>query len=202
MEVFEVRARLHLAAFLIGGLVVATGAFAADEIKMRPPAEKKNFYRNFLAPQMKTRLNGEEFAATQFADRSANEWMRDDQTVERVQKNAIAATKKALKRYAIESMRIDTWSLPLFRSARGNDGAGGAPGLGGEVQRARLRFGISHMSPRAELVIPATQGKVAISANTRGMFGATFESPGSDVRFGLTYDASSHAATFVLNRRF
>ena len=149
---------------------------------------------------MKTRLNGDEFAATQFADRSSNEWMRDDQTVERVQKNAIAATKKALKRYAVESMRIDTWSLPLFRSSRGGDD--GTSGLGGEVQRARLRFGISHMSPRAELVIPATQGKLAISANTRGMFGATFESLGSEVRLGLTYDASSHAATFVLNRRF
>jgi hypothetical protein len=197
-----VRVRLFGFALLIGGLVVTTGAYAADEIKVRPPDEKKNFYRNFLTPQMKQRLNGQEFAATEFANRSSNEWMRDDETVGRVQKGAITATKKALKRYAIQSLGIDKWSLPLFRSARANDGAGEAAGLGGEVQRARLRFGISHLSPRAEVIIPATQGKFAISADTRGMFGATFESPGSDIRFGLTYEASSHAATFVLNRRF
>jgi len=190
------RVRLRNLALLMAGLMLATGAVAGDEAKKPAPAPT-GFYKKFFAPQMDSKLGGDSAAAVEFVNRDANPWMRNDETVLRVQKNAISATKRALKRYAIASLHIDTWSLPLFRGVSSGSGpAGAAP------RSAQLRFGFSHMAPRAEVLITAAHGRVALSADARGGVATSFESLESDVRFSLTYDVPAHAATFTLNRRF
>jgi len=183
-------------ALLMAGLMLATGATAGEEAKKPAPAPT-GFYKKFFAPQMESKLGGDLDAAVEFVNRDANPWTRNDDTVTRVQRNAISATKRALKRYAIESFHMDTWALPLFKGASSGSGeAGSTP------RSAHLRFGISHMRPRAEVLITATHGRVVVSADARGAVAATFESQTSDVRLGFTFDVPAHAATFTLNRRF
>ena len=190
------RVRLHQMALLMAGLMLATGAVAGEEAK-KPAAPPTGFYKKFFAPQMESKLGGDLDAAVEFVNRDANPWTRNDDTVTRVQRNAISATKRALKRYAIESFHMDTWALPLFKGASSGSGeAGSAP------RSAHLRFGISHMRPRAEVLITAAHGRVLVSADARGAVATSFESPTSDVRLSVTFDVPAHAATFTLNRRF
>ena len=184
-------------------VLVARGAVrAADEeideakkIRFRP----QNFYSSYLVPRMDARLQGEATAAEDYVNPAANPWTRDHATVERIEKNAIKAGKKAVKRYLVESLRLDTWSIPLFETGRKS-------GVSSEAvsrdSRARLRFGISHLTPRAELTIPVTYGRVALRADTRGAVDCTFESTSYTFRLDVSVDPREHTGTVTIGRRF
>jgi hypothetical protein len=191
-----VRATARWTAILAAGLALAGSADAADKAK-KPPVAPHGFYAKFLAPRMTSRLNGEFQAASYFASPTANPWTRDNGTVLRIEKEAIRATTSAVKRYAIESLGIDAWSLPLF--------GGNGTGLGALKTAsggARLRFGFAHQAPRAEVLIPASHGRVTFSADARGRLATSFESSASNFRVGVAYDAPAHAGSFSLIRRF
>ena len=191
-----VRRALRWSAIVTAGLALAGVAAAADEAK-KPPIAPRGFYAKFLAPRMTSGLNDEILAATNFANHAANPWTRDAGTVSRIERGAMHATTSALKHYAIESLGIDAWSLPLYR------GAGtGLDALRNDSGGTRLRFGIAHLAPRAEVLIPATEGRVAVSVDARGRVGTSFESAASNFRVGLSYDAPSHTGAFSLSRRF
>jgi len=189
---------LRRIAIIAAGLALAAAAEAADAVKIKKrPVSPHGFYEKFLAPRMTSGLNREVAAAAHFANPIASPWTRDNEAVSRIEKGAIHATKSALKRYAIESLGIDAWSLPLF--------GGGGSGLGAlktESGGTRLRFGISHLAPRAEVLIPATHGRVAFSADAKGRLATSFESSSANFRVGVSYDAPAHAGTFLLIRRF
>jgi hypothetical protein len=178
------------------GLVFAGTVNAADDFK-KPKVAPRGFLSKFLAPRMDSRLDAEVSAAANFVNPAANPWTRDEQTVSRVQRSAIQATKGAVKRYAIESLGIDAWSLPLM----------GAKGTGLDALRTdsggtRLRFGFSHRAPRAEVLVPVSAGRVAFSADAMGRIGTSFETPNANLRFGATIDARAHEGTFGLTCRF
>lgn len=191
--------RLRKIVIIAAGLALAAGAEAADAVKIKkPPAAPRGFYEKFLAPRMTSGLNHEVAAAAYYANPTASPWTRDNETVSRIEKGAIHATKSALKKYAVESMGIDAWSLPLF----GGGGGRGLDSLKTESGGTRLRFGISHLAPRAEVLIPATHGRVAFSADARGRLATSFESTAANFRLGVSYDVPGHAGTFLLIRRF
>ena len=191
-----VRTAARWTAMVAAALALASAVEAADQVKKRPAAPQ-GFYAKFLAPRMTSGLNGEVQAAAYFANPAANPWTRDNGTVLRIEKGAIRATKSALKRYAIESLGIDTWSVPLF----GGNGSG-LSALKTDSGGTRLRFGFSHLAPRAEVLIPAAHGRVAFSADARGRLATSFESVTSNFRVGVSYDAPAHSGTFSLIRRF
>ncbi len=190
------RMRLLAMVLVAAGLAWAGGAQAADEAKP-PKADPHGFYAKYLAPRMDSRLNGEFDAAARFANPATNPWTRDDATVSRIERHAIRATKSAVKRYVIESLGLNAWSLPLLR--------GTGPGLSAlrtDSGGPRLLFGFSHMAPRVEVLIPVTPGRVGVSADARGRMGITFETPASGLRFGATVDPRDHSGSFGLTSRF
>jgi hypothetical protein len=192
-----VRTTTRWIAMMAAGLALAGAANAADDKVKKRPSVQHGFYSRFLAPRMTSGLNGEASAAAYFASPTANPWTQDNGTVSRIERSAIHATTGAMKRYAIESLGIDTWSLPLF----GGGGNGMHP-LKTDSGGTRLRFGFSHLAPRAEVLIPATHGRVAFSFDARGRLATSFESSASNFRVGVSYDAPAHAGTFSLIRRF
>jgi hypothetical protein len=146
---------------------------------------------------MTSRLSGEVAAAAYYVNPTASPWTQDNETISRIEKGAIRATKSALKNYAVESLGIDTWSVPLF-----GGGGRGLDALKTESGGTRLRFGISHLAPRAEILVPASHGRVAFSADARGRLATSFESTAANFRLGVSYDVPGHSATFLLIRRF
>jgi hypothetical protein len=194
--------RLRCVLLVAAGLVLAGAADADDEAtKVNDTKSTKvaphGFLQRFLAPRMDTGLNGEFQAADHFANPAANPWTRDNRTVSRVEKSAIRATTGALKRYAIQSLGLDTWSVPLF----------GAKGTGLEALKtdsggARLRFGFSHLAPRAEVLFPVDAGHVAFSADAMGRLSTSFETPSSRFRVGASVDPRAHEGGFSLSCSF
>ena len=102
------RVRLHQMALLMAGLMLATGAVAGEEAKKPAPAPT-GFYKKFFAPQMESKLGGDLDAAVEFVNRDANPWTRNDDTVMRVQRNAISAEA---------SRRLRTDRANLYRRMR------------------------------------------------------------------------------------
>lgn len=189
------RTRLLLT-LVAAGMAWAGGAHAADAAAP-PKADPNGFYAKYFAPRMDARLSGEFDAANRFAGPAMNQWLRDDATVSRIERHAIRATKSAVKRYAIERLGINAWSLPLLR------GTGtGLSALRTDSGGPRLLFGFSHMAPRAEVLIPVTSGRVGVSADARGRVGINFEMPASSLRFGATIDPRDHSGSFGLTSRF
>jgi hypothetical protein len=181
---------------VMAGSAVALPASAADEPK-QPKTEPTSFFARFFSPRMDAGLNGEVEAAKHFTNPAANPWTRDDETVMRIERRAIHGAKSAVKRYAIESLGLDAWSLPLVR------GTGtGLAALKTESGGPRLTFGFSHMAPRAEVLVPVNKGRVGFSADVMGRVGVTFEAPASSLRFGAAVDPRDHSATFGLTSRF
>lgn len=190
------RTRLRWIVLVAAGLVLAGTVDAAEDFKKARVAPR-GFLSKFLAPRMDTRLDGEVSAAANFMNPSANPWMRDEAIVSRVERTALRATKGALKRYAIESLGIDAWSLPLFGAK-----VRGVEALKSDSGGARLRFGFSHRSPRAEVLFPVSAGRVAFSADATGRISTTFETPSTNFRLGATIDARAHEGAFGLTCRF
>jgi hypothetical protein len=181
------------------GLLLCGAALGADE--EAKPAKKvsfvpTNFYSTYLVPRVDSSLQGESVAASDYVNPAANPWTKDKELVHRVELGAVSAGKRAVKRYLIDSMRLDRLSIPLYDTNKPS-----LPGYSGD-SRARLRFGISHLAPRAELLIPATYGRVALSANARGEMGAMYESHSYNFRVDVAFDPREHTAMFTLGRRF
>jgi hypothetical protein len=161
----------------------------------------KSFYQDYLAPRMDSRLQGEAAAAHEYVS-AANPWTRDHATVERIERSAIKAGKKAVKRYLLDSLRLearlDALSIPLFQTRA--SGASSGPSTGDS--RARLRFGIAHLTPRAELTIPVTYGRVGLRADAQGAMDFSFESTSYTFRVDVAVDPRENTGTFTIGRRF
>ncbi len=188
-------------AILLGGLVLAGSVWADDA----PPAEAKkpakdhpvaagSFLEKFLAPKISSRLTTDAVAITNFADPNANPWVRDTQLVGRVEKGTVSAAMGAAKQYVLHSLQLDTMTIPIS--------AGSSGLLGGSNETMRLRFGISHMTPRADLMIPSSHGHIRLSADVRGSFATGYETEGSRFGVDVSVDPLRHQATFGLARRF
>jgi hypothetical protein len=196
---------------LTAGLVLAsaTAARAADVAKKAAPgtatteevkkteAPPTGFLNKFLTPRMTSTLSGDITAANAFIDPRENPWTRDDRAVTRIERNALSAAKNAVKQYMLESMRVEAWSVPLYNAGGSKLGT-----VGSEDSRARLRFGISHLTPRAELSIPSGRGNASFSFNARGAMGVSFDSKASNFALGVAVDPRDRTASFTLNRRF
>jgi hypothetical protein len=162
------------------------------------PAAQPSFFTTMLAPRLDARLRGETAAALEFTNRFANPWTRDNETVDRMERHAIRASKSAVKRYLVEKMGLDAWSLPV----RGGRGGGGLDSMRTASGGTRLRFGWSHRAPRAELLIPANRGRVSFGVDGRGGVTASFETFSSRLRVGGAYDPEERDFTFALVGRF
>ena len=189
------RTCLNVLAITAAGLISAGSALAADDPKP-PKVLPRGFYQQFLAPKISSRLNGEIEAATEFTNRAANPWTRDTHTVGRIEQGAIYAAKAALKQYAIDSLRLNAWSVAIPGTHLGGAGTSGDDGA------TRLRFGISHMTPRADVLIPSTHGRVVFSADVRGRVATSFESHASTFSVGVSFDPVDRSGACSLVRRF
>jgi hypothetical protein len=189
--------RNRIILILAAGLILAGPADAADVVKKKLRLAPRGFLETFLTPRMDTKLDAEFQAAQHFTNPAANPWTRDDATVSRVEKRAIRATKSALKRYAIESLGIDAWSLPLA-GGRGT----GLDSLKTDSGGTRLRFGFSHLAPRAEVLIPVEAGRVSFSADAMGRMTTSFEMGSSRFRVGASVDPRAHEGGFALSCSF
>jgi hypothetical protein len=196
------RQRVRCVLLLAAGLVLAGTAGAADEATKTDDAKKPKlaphgFLARYLTPQMDSGLNAEVQAAANFTNPSANPWTKDDHTVSRVEKSAIRASTGALKRYAIESLGIDRWSIPLFGAK-----ATGVDALKTDSGGTRLRFGFSHLAPRADVLFPVDAGHVAFSADALGRLSTSFETPSSRFRVGASVDPRAHQGGFSFSCSF
>jgi hypothetical protein len=191
-----VRGSLYRIVIVAAGLALAGRASAVDAAK-DAPAPSKGFYAKYLTPRMNSRLDGEISAASAYTDPTANPWTRDDLTIARIERGARRAATGALKQYAIQSLQINAWSVPLF----------GAKDTGVDAFReesggTRLRFGIAHFTPRADVTIPGANGRVVVSVDARGRLGTAFETPTAKLSFGVSYDPPTQSGAFSLSRRF
>jgi hypothetical protein len=133
--------------------------------------------------------------ARDFANPASRPWPGDPAAIQRVQKLGIRAIGGALKRYAVERLGIDRWSLPVTGRSEGNAVANDAP-------RVRFHLGFSHLAPRVDLRIPVTAGRVVVSADARGRIGTTFERTSSRLQVAADVDVRERAATVALSMRF
>ena len=201
----DMTTRLSRSAAALAALALASlPAVAGDPTKPAASAltatnsapASRGFLQTFLAPRMAVFMQHDGAAAQEYASPVANPWTRDSEVVDRVEHNAIRATKSALKRYAVDALGLDTWSIPL------SGGRGGLGAPGGGSSGPGLKLGFSHRTPRAELQLPVASGRVAVSADARGRVGATFRTSASDLRVGAAVDPIDHRATFDLTLRF
>jgi hypothetical protein len=198
------RTRLRVVVLVAAGLVSAGAACADDgtaapdlgqvpESPRTPAIAPHGFYAKFLAPRMDIGLNGEVQAAIFFTNPAANPWTQDNGTVSRVERRAVHATKSALKNYAIDHLGINAWSIPLFGTS-----ASGVDAFRTESGGTRLVFGFSHLAPRAEVLVPVSNGRVSFSADAMGRVGTSYEMSESKLRFGASFDPRAHDGAFSL----
>lgn len=184
-------------------LAAVGGVRAADEppkLAAAPPpgSETASFFHSYLNPRMAARLGSERAAVdADFGSASVNPWTRNLETEDRIRRGAIRATKSALKRYAMERLNIDGWSLPLV-SGR----ARGISAFRTESGGPRLRFGISHLTPKAEVLVPLGSGRVTFGADALGRVGTSYEMLGSTLRVSGSFDPKDHRAAAGLTFGF
>ena len=193
---------VHRVLAAAGALLVAGAACAEDpgppKLVIGHGSETKSFLHAFLAPRMAARLGDDPAArAADPADPAAKAWMQGAEASSRVGRAAVGAATSALQNYALERLNVDSWSIPLLHrsAATGNGDATGATG-------PRLRFGVAHMSPRAEVVVPAGGGRFAFSADLRGNLAASFETAASRVRLAAAVDVAGRNTSVFLSKRF
>jgi hypothetical protein len=190
------------------GVVLAATCALADDARVTPPSPKlvrnapakksSSFLARYLAPSVDARLRDSTAAALDFVNRSGNPWTRDPLAIGRVEQNALSATTNAFKRYAIERLGLDAWSLPLS----GGLGGRGLDALRSDTPGPKLRFGFSHLAPKAEVSVPTGGARFAFSLDARGRIGMTFERAAGAFRLGATLDPVDRNATLGLVRRF
>ena len=180
--------------------VAASATIRAEEPKKQPiPASPtQSFFVKFLNPRMAARISVNAVNQAAAAEsRYSNPFTHDPAALERVERGAIRATKSAIKRYAIEQLGLDGWSVPLVRT-----GASGVAAYRTDSGGTRLRFGFSHRAPRAEVLFQRTAGRISLSADAYGRIGTTFETPTSSLRLGVNLDPVERQATFGIVTRF
>ena len=181
-----------------GGVCVADDRPGLSPSPPAPPSESSTFFHSFLAPRMSARLSGSRAAVvTDFGLPNANPWTRASDTEDEVRRGAVRAMKGAVKRYALERLNLTGWSLPL-RSGNARGAAAFRTDSGGP----RLRLGFSHLSPRAEVLLPVDKGRVSVSADLFGRVGTIFETPNSRLRVGTYVYPREHEATASLSVSF
>jgi len=202
------RSGLFIAAgLLLTGTIVHADDHAplpSQELTPTPVRPSSTFLSTVLMTPVDARLRGESAAALEFAtfraNPMANPWTRDFGAVERVEAGAINATTKAMKRYVIDHLGLNGWSLPLGGGSRGG---GGIASLRTDSGGTRLRFGFSHMAPRAEVLIPSgNTGRVSLGLDGRGRVSAAFETAAARLRVGGSYDPGSRDLNVVFVTRF
>ena len=192
-----VRRRLQGLLMTAAVLAAAGTATAADAPKKDAPIPR-GFYQKWLAPTMASRLTGEADAAKAYTDPAANDWTKDRGTVGRIEKAAENAMTGAMKQYALHGLHIDTWLVTLGRA----HGMGGGAVPTGSSGGTRVRFGISHLTPRADVLIPSARGNVVFSADARGRLATSFVSHSSNFDVQLSFDTPERSGSFSLVRRF
>lgn len=193
--------------------VIAAAALAvcplcrAAELPVRRAPERKapaarhtprDFWNGYLAPTM-TKDLADDSAAFRRAQAGplANPWTRNRAADANVGHDAFGALKGAVKNYLIERLDVASWSIPLL-GRRGEARTTTAPERGGP----RVRFGVAHMAPKAEVVVSSERGRFAFSADARGRVGTSFETSSSHLRFSADLDPLAHDATIGLTARF
>jgi hypothetical protein len=158
------------------------------------------FGEAYLKPRMMAVFPLENTLATaDLRDPSSNPVARDPATLARVQKGATRAIKGALKTYAVEGLGINRWTIRLTNREGEQQRASSPDDTRGDV---RVRFGVSHLAPRADLLIPVGAGRVVVGADARGNFRTIFEPGASKLRVATDYDVPGHIATVRLGMRF
>jgi len=159
---------------------------------------KRGFYETYLVPQMSARFR-DDIAVTsaEFANAIWTPLTRDPVDEARIQKLGIRAVQGGLKRYAIELLGVEAWSLPVIgRGVR--DGATHA----NDSRGLRFRVGISRRAPRADVLIPVSAGRVVVSGDVRGRVATTFESTSSRFRLSAHIDVPERTAAVGWSLRF
>ena len=160
------------------------------------PSRTNEFYEGYLARRMSALFSDEkQVTAAELANPASRPWTKDAATAQHFENLGIRAIGDSLQRYAVERLGIDRWSLPLTGRSRGAGGVDEAP-------RVRFRLGFSHLAPRVDLLIPATAGRVAVSADARGRIGTTFEPISSTLRVAAEVDVRERTATVGMSVRF
>lgn len=158
----------------------------------------RGFYETFLAPGMSTVVRGEHAVTLEDGANSwSNRGTQDPGAAGRVETRAIRALAKGVKRYAIERLAADGFSLPVLLG-RTHDGAA----LPDDTRGARLHLGFSSLAPRADLLIPVNAGRVVVSADARLRVSTTFESAAFGFRLAASIDIPERTAVMGLNLRF
>lgn len=182
-----------------GGVCVADDRSRLTPAPQGNPSESSTFFHSYLAPRMTAKLSGSRPAVVaEFAIPHANPWTRAADTEDEVRRGAVKAAKSAVKRYALERLNLTGWSVPLGSAGQ----ARGAAAFRTESGGARLRFGFSHRSPRAEVLLPVDKGRVSVSADLFGRIGTSFETPTGRLRVGAYVDPHDHTATAGLTVSF
>jgi hypothetical protein len=158
------------------------------------------FREAYLRPRMLAAFPLENTLATaDLMNPSSNPVMTDPAALTRVQKGARRAIIGALKNYAIEGLGINRWTIRLTNREGEQQRASSPDDTRGDV---RVRFGVSHLAPRADLLIPVGAGRVVVGADARGNFRTIYEPKASRLRFAADYDVPGHLATARLGMRF
>jgi hypothetical protein len=166
-------------------------------LRMQPvPSTKNEFYRGYLARRVSALFSDEKMvSAADLANPASRPWTGDPATRQHLENLGIRAIGDAVKQFAVDRLGIDRWSLPLTGRRGGATAVDDAP-------RVRFRLGISRMAPRADLLIPVTAGRVAVSADARGRIGTTFEPASSTLRVEADVYVRERTATVGLSLRF
>jgi len=158
---------------------------------------RRGFYEAYLVPRLSARFRDEAAViSAEFANSNWTSLTRDPVDAARIQRLGIRALQSGLKRYAIDSLGIETWSLPLM-GRRGGDNAG----LANDSRGLRFHVGLSR-APRADLLIPVAAGRVVVSGDVRGRVATTFESTSSKFRLAAHIDVPERTAAVGLSLRF
>ena len=185
-------------------VVLAPGNGVAPTLpaSMRQPvptfSAHRGFYETELAPRMAAERHDDLWVGTNFGIPESTVWARDPATVSLVEGHTIRSIGDAFKGYALEQLGIDRWSFPVA----GRTGRSGHVAVSGPTSGVRLRFGVSHLAPRADLLIPTSAGRVALSVDARGRFQATFEPVSSRLRFAADADVPARTASVALSAQF
>jgi hypothetical protein len=181
----------------------------ADVVSSKLPAPARirakyspldKFGEAYLRPRMMAVFPLENTLATaDLRNPSSNPVERDPATLARVQKGATRAIKGALKTYAVEGLGINRWTIRLTNREGEQQRASSPDDTRGDV---RVRFGVSHLAPRADLLIPVGAGRVVVGADARGNVRTILEPGASKLRVAADYDVPGHIATVRLGVRF
>ncbi len=156
------------------------------------------FYESYLAPGVSAALRKEGAVSTDdYASSWSNRQTQDPAAVARVRTRALRALENGFKRYAIERLEAEGFTLPVLGGRRHHGAV-----QSDDTRGARLRLGVSSLAPRADLVIPVDAGRVVVSADARLRLTTTFTSVAFGFRVAAKIDVPARTAVVGLNLSF